>query len=152
MTTTSAVIPELFKPRGRYPHFRRAGDFIFVSGLSSRQADNTILGATADALGTMQLDVRVQTRGVVENLSRILAAAGASLSDVVEIVAFLVDMGDFAGYNEVYGEYFGPDGPARTTVAVHQLPHPHMRIEMKAIAWTPALAKKRRSLLPEGAP
>ena len=137
MTTTSAVIPELFKPRGRYPHFRRAGDFIFVSGLSSRQADNTILGATADALGTMQLDVRVQTRGVVENLSRILAAAGASLSDVVEIVAFLVDMGDFAGYNEVYGEYFGPDGPARTTVAVHQLPHPHMRIEMKAVAWKP---------------
>jgi 2-aminomuconate deaminase len=151
-TPSSGVLSDLPKPRGRYPHFRRAGDFIFVSGLSSRQADNTILGATADALGTMQLDVRVQTRGVVENLSRILAAAGASLSDVVEIVAFLVDMGDFAGYNEVYGEYFGPDGPARTTIAVHQLPHPHMRIEMKAIAWAPALAKKRRSLLPEGAP
>jgi 2-aminomuconate deaminase len=137
MTTTSAVVPELFKPRGRYPHFRRAGDFIFVSGLSSRQADNTILGASADAVGTMQLDIRVQARGVIENLSRILAAAGASLSDVVEIVAFLVDMGDFAGYNEVYGEYFGPDGPARTTVAVHQLPHPHMRIEIKAVAWKP---------------
>jgi 2-aminomuconate deaminase len=137
MTTTSAVVPELFKPRGRYPHVRRAGDFIFVSGLSSRQADNTILGASADAVGTMQLDIRVQARGVIENLSRILAAAGASLSDVVEIVAFLVDMGDFAGYNEVYGEYFGPDGPARTTVAVHQLPHPHMRIEIKAVAWKP---------------
>jgi 2-aminomuconate deaminase len=137
MTTTSAVVPELFKPRGRYPHFRRAGDFIFVSGLSSRQADNTILGASADALGTMQLDVRVQTRGVIDNMSRILAAAGASLADVVEIVTFLVDMGDFAGYNEVYGEFFGSDGPARTTVAVHQLPHPHMRIEMKAVAWRP---------------
>jgi 2-aminomuconate deaminase len=137
MTTTSAVVPELFKPRGRYPHFRRAGDFIFVSGLSSRQADNTILGASADALGTMQLDVRVQTRGVLDNMSRILAAAGASLADVVEIVTFLVDMGDFAGYNEVYGEFFGSDGPARTTVAVHQLPHPHMRIEMKAVAWRP---------------
>jgi 2-aminomuconate deaminase len=137
MTTNSAVVPELFKPRGRYPHFRRAGDFIFVSGLSSRQADNTILGASADAMGTMQLDIRVQTRGVIDNLSRILGAAGASLSDVVEIVAFLVDMGDFAGYNEVYGEFFGPDGPARTTVAVHQLPHPHMRIEMKAVAWKP---------------
>jgi 2-aminomuconate deaminase len=137
MTTNSAVVPELFKPRGRYPHFRRAGDFIFVSGLSSRQADNTILGASADALGTMQLDVRVQTRGVIDNMSRILAAAGASLADVVEIVTFLVDMGDFAGYNEVYGEFFGSDGPARTTVAVHQLPHPHMRIEMKAVAWRP---------------
>ncbi len=88
-------------------------------------------------MGTMQLDIRAQTRGVIENLSRILAAAGASLSDVVEVVAFLVDMGDFAGYNEVYGEYFGHDGPARTTVAVHQLPHPHMRIEIKAVAWKP---------------
>ena len=135
--TQSAVIPELFKPRGRYPHFRRAGDFIFVSGLSSRQADNTIVGATADAMGTMHVDIRAQTRGVIENLSRILTAAGASLSDVVEIVAFLVDMGDFAGYNEVYGQFFGPDGPARTTVAVHQLPHPHMRIEIKAVAWKP---------------
>src|SRR4029453_18310993 len=135
--TQSAVIPELFKPRGRYPHFRRAGDFIFVSGLSSRQADNTIVGASADAMGTMHLDIRAQTRGVIENLSRILTAAGASLSDVVEIVAFLVDMGDFAGYNEVYGQFFGPDGPARTTVAVHQLPHPHMRIEIKAVAWKP---------------
>jgi len=88
-------------------------------------------------MGTMQLDIRAQTRGVIENLSRILAAAGASLSDVVEVVAFLVDMGDFAGYNEVYGEYFSHDGPARTTVAVHQLPHPHMRIEIKAVAWKP---------------
>jgi 2-aminomuconate deaminase len=135
--TQSAVVPELFKPRGRYPHFRRAGDFIFVSGLSSRQADNTIVGATADAMGTMHVDIRAQTRGVIENLSRILTAAGASLSDVVEIVVFLVDMGDFAGYNEVYGQFFGPDGPARTTVAVHQLPHPHMRIEIKAIAFKP---------------
>ena len=137
MTTTSAVVPELFKPRGRYPHFRRAGDFIFVSGLSSRQADNTIVGAAADAMGTMQLDIRAQTRGVIENLSRILTAAGASLSDVVEVVAFLVDMGDFGGYNEVYAEFFGSDGPARTTVAVHQLPHPHMRIEIKAVAYKP---------------
>ena len=135
--TQSAVIPELFKPRGRYPHYRRAGDFIFVSGLSSRQADDTIVGATADAMGTMHVDIRAQTRGVIENLSRILTAAGAALSDVVEIVVFLVDMGDFAGYNEVYGQFFGPDGPARTTVAVHQLPHPHMRIEIKAIAFKP---------------
>ena len=135
--TRSAVIPDLAKPRGRYPHFRRAGDFIFVSGLSSRRPDNTIAGATADALGTMQFDIREQTRGVIENLSRILTAAGASLSDVVEVVAFLVDMGDFGRYNEAYAEYFGHDGPARTTVAVHQLPHPHMRIEIKAVAWKP---------------
>ena len=136
--TTSAVVPDLPKPRGRYPHFRRAGDFIFVSGLSSRRPDNGIAGASADAMGTMQFDIREQTRGVIENLSRILAAAGASLSDVVDVVAFLVDIGDFGGYNEVYGEFFSHDGPARTTVAVHQLPHPHMRIEIKAVAWKPA--------------
>jgi 2-aminomuconate deaminase len=135
--TTSAVVPDLPKPRGRYPHFRRAGDFIFVSGLSSRRPDNTIAGAAADAMGTMQFDIREQTRGVIENLSRILAAAGASLSDVVDVVAFLVDIGDFGGYNEVYGEFFSHDGPARTTIAVHQLPHPHMRIEIKAVAWKP---------------
>ena len=135
--TQSAVVPDLPKPRGRYPHFRRAGDFIYVSGVSSRRPDNTIAGAVADPMGTMQFDIGEQTRGVIGNLSRILAAAGASLSDVVDVVAFLVDIGDFGGYNEAYGEFFGHDGPARTTVAVHQLPHPHMRIEIKAVAWKP---------------
>jgi 2-aminomuconate deaminase len=134
----SAVVPDLARPRGRYPHFRRAGDFIYVSGTSSRRVDNTIAGASADAMGTMQFDIREQTRGVIRNISAILAAAGASLSDVVDVTAFLVDIGDFAGYNEAYGEFFGHDGPARTTVMVHQLPHPHMRIEIKAVAWVGA--------------
>ena len=67
----------------------------------------------------------------------ILASAGADLSDLAEISAFLVDMNDFEGYNEVYGEYFNHQGPARTTVAVHQLPHPHLLIEMKAVAYKP---------------
>ena len=132
------VLPDLPKPRGKYPHFRRAGDYIFVSGLSSRQPDNSIAGAIVDAMGTTRLDIRVQTRAVIASLERILAAAGAELRDVVEIVTFLVDMNDFAGYNEVYGEIFGHDGPARTTVAVHQLPHPHLRIEIKAVAYRPA--------------
>jgi len=137
MTDNAPVLPGMARPRGKYPHFRRAGDFIYVSGLSSRRPDNTIAGAAADALGTMQLDIRAQTRAVIENLARILDAAGASLGDVVEIVTFLVDMNDFGGYNEVYGEFFGQDGPARTTVAVHQLPHPHLRIEIKAVAYRP---------------
>jgi 2-aminomuconate deaminase len=132
------VLSDMARPRGKYPHFRRAGDYIFVSGLSSRQPDNSIAGAAVDAMGTTQLDIRAQTRGVIENLEKILAAAGATLGDVVEVVAFLVDMNDFGGYNEVYGEFFGADGPARTTVAVHQLPHPHLRIEIKAVAWKPA--------------
>jgi 2-aminomuconate deaminase len=138
MSDDAPVLPGMPKPRGKYPHFRRAGDYIFVSGLSSRQPDNTIAGAEVDALGTTRLDIRVQTRAALASLERILAAAGAGLSDVVEIVTFLVDMNDFAGYNEVYGEVFGSDGPARTTVAVHQLPHPHLRIEIKAVAYLPA--------------
>jgi len=137
MSDDAPVLPDLARPRGRYPHFRRAGDYIFVSGLSSRQSDNSITGASVDAMGTTSLDIRAQTRGVMENLRRVLAAAGAALDDVVEVVAFLVDMNDFGGYNETYAEFFGTDGPARTTVAVHQLPHPHMRIEIKAVAWKP---------------
>lgn len=138
MSEHAPVLPQLARPRGKYPHFRRAGDYIYVSGLSSRRPDNSIAGAAADALGTMQLDIRAQTRAVIDNLARILEAAGASLEDVVDVVTFLVDMNDFGGYNEVYGEFFGHDGPARTTVAVHQLPHPHLRIEIKAVAWKPA--------------
>lgn len=137
MSDQAPVLPNLARPRGRYPHFRRAGDYIFVSGLSSRRSDNTIAGAEVDALGTTRLDIRAQTRAVIENLAQILSAAGASLSDVVEVMTFLVDMNDFGGYNEAYGEFFGQDGPARTTVAVHQLPHPHLRIEIKAVAWKP---------------
>ena len=137
MTDRARVLTDLARPRGKYPHYRRAGDFIYVSGLSSRRPDNTIAGAAADPLGTMQLDIREQTRAVIDNLARILEAAGASLGDVVDVVTFLVDMNDFGGYNEVYGEFFGHDGPARTTVAVHQLPHPHLRIEIKATAWKP---------------
>jgi 2-aminomuconate deaminase len=133
----SQVVAGKAQPRGRFPHFRRAGDFIFVSGTSSRRADNSFAGVEVDAFGTTRLDIREQTRAVIENVRDILAAAGAGLEDVVEISSFLVNMNDFGGYNEVYGEYFGFDGPARTTVAVHQLPHPHLLVEIKAVAWKP---------------
>jgi 2-aminomuconate deaminase len=66
-----------------------------------------------------------------------LQAAGAQLSDVVEVSTYLVSMNDFGGYNDVYGEFFAFDGPARTTVAVHQLPHPHLLIEIRATAYKP---------------
>src|SRR5512146_1026468 len=122
-------------PRGKYPHIKRAGDFLIVSGTSSRRADNTIAGAEVDALGTTTLDIRAQTRAVIENVRDILATAGATLQDVVEVTTYLVNMNDFAGYNEVYGEYFDFNGPARTTVAVHQLPHPHLLIEIRAMAY-----------------
>jgi 2-aminomuconate deaminase len=137
MVMESKVVPGKAAPRGKFPHVKRAGDYLFVSGTSSRRADNTIAGAEADALGATQLDIRAQTRAVIHNISDILASVGAKLSDVVEISSYLVNMNDFAGYNEVYNEYFNENGPARTTVAVHQLPHPHLLIEMKAIAYRP---------------
>lgn len=126
-TPDSGVLAGKARPRGTFPHFRRAGDFIFVSGTSARRADDSIAGA----------DIRTQTRSVIENIRDILAAAGAGLADVVEVSTFLISMDDFAGYNEVYGEFFGYQGPARTTVAVAALPHPHLLIEIKAVAWHP---------------
>ncbi len=131
------VIPGKARPRGRFPHYRRAGDLVFVSGTSSRRPDNSFAGATADEYGTVSLDIRAQTQAVIENIASILADAGGSLADVVDITSFLVNMNDFGGYNDVYGTYFDENGPARTTVAVHQLPHPHLLIEIKAIAVIP---------------
>ena len=134
-TTESKIVEGKAKPRGKYPHIKRAGDFLLVSGTSARRADNTIAGADVDELGTTCLDIRTQTRAVIENVRDILRSAGAELEDVVEITTYLVNMNDFGGYNEVYGEYFGYDGPARTTVAVHQLPHPQLLIEIRAMAY-----------------
>ena len=137
----SGVVPGKARPRGAYPHFRRAGGFIFVSGTSARRADDSIAGAERDAGGALHLDIRVQTRAVLENIRDILASAGAALSDLVEVSTFLVNMADFGGYNEVYGEFFGPQGPARTTVAVAQLPHPQLLIEIRAVAHRPPGAR-----------
>jgi 2-aminomuconate deaminase len=122
------------KPRGKFPHVKRAGDFLFVSGTSARRPDNSIAGAQVDAMGTTSLDIRAQTQAVIENIRDILRSEGADLADLVEITTYLVNMNDFGGYNEVYGQYFDYTGPTRTTVAVHQLPHPHLLIEMRAIA------------------
>lgn len=124
-------------PRGRYPHVKLAGGFAFVSGTSARRPDNTIAGAQADPLGTATLDIRVQTRAVVENLRYLLREVGADLTDLVQVTAYLVNMNDFGGYNEVWAEFFDESGPTRTTVAVHQLPHPHLLIEMQAVAALP---------------
>jgi 2-aminomuconate deaminase len=135
--TDSKVVEGKARPRGKYPHVKRAGDFLFVSGTSARRADDTIAGADVDALGSMRVDIRLQTRAVIENVRDILQSVGAGLQDVVELSTYLVNMNDFAGYNEVYGEFFGYDGPARTTVAVRELPHPQLLIEIRATAYKP---------------
>lgn len=140
----SKVVEGKAQPRGRFPHIKRAGDFLFVSGTSSRRADNSIAGAETDKSGATHLSIGEQTRAVIENIRDILASMDASLRDVVEISTFLVTMDDFEGYNRIYSEFFDEQGPARTTVAVHQLPHPHLLIEMKAVAYKPYVGPERR--------
>jgi 2-aminomuconate deaminase len=144
MEMDSKVVPGKAQPRGRFPHIKRAGDYLFVSGTSSRRADNTIAGADTDSSGATKLDVRAQTRALIENIRDILASMDAELNDVVEISTFLLSMNDFAAYNEIYAEYFDENGPARTTVAVRELPHPHLLIEMKAIAYKPVATAERK--------
>jgi 2-aminomuconate deaminase len=131
----SRLIDGKVKPRGKYPHIKKVGDFLYVSGTSSRRSDNSIAGVEVDEMGTTALNIREQTRAVLENINDILKEEGASLTNVVDITTFLVNMNDFGGYNEVYGEFFDYTGPTRTTVAVHQLPHPHLLVEIKAIAY-----------------
>lgn len=124
-------------PRGAYPHTKRVGDFIFVSGTSSRRPDNTIAGVDIiDEMGTKRLNIETQTRTVLDNIAANLKKEGASLKDVVDVTTFLVNMNDFAGYNKAYAEYFNAEtGPTRTTVAVHQLPHPDLVVEIKVMAY-----------------
>ncbi len=124
-------------PRGAYPHVKVVGDFIFVSGTSSRKADNTFEGVELiDEMGTKKLDAYLQTKAVLENIDRNLKTVGASLKDVVDVSSFLVNMNDFADYNRAYAEFFDKEtGPTRTTVAVHQLPHPDLVVEIKVTAY-----------------
>ncbi len=135
MTDHARVVAGKATPRGRFPHLKVAGDFVYISGTSSRLPDNTIAGATVDEFGTTSLDIRVQTKAIIDNIADILAEVGLGLSDVVQITSYLVSMNDFGGYNEVYGEHFDENGPTRTTVAVHQLPHPQLLIEIQAVAY-----------------
>ena len=136
MSTDSKVIDGRARPLGNYPHFKRAGDFIFVSGTSSRRQDNSHEGVEIDDAGNVTLDIRAQTHAVIRNIEATLVEAGSGLNDLVEIRTFLSDMSYFKGYNAVYSEYFDHTGPARTTVAVAQLPHPNIIIEIKAVAFT----------------
>jgi 2-aminomuconate deaminase len=116
-----------------FPDAQRAGDIVFVSGTTARRADGTIAGVA---------DIAAQTRAVLDDVRVSLESAGASLADLVDLTAFLVSMNDFAQYDRVYGEYFGESGPVRTTVAVHQLPHPELLIEIKATAYVPQARRR----------
>ena len=142
MSTNAKVVAGKATPRGRFPHYKRAGDFIFVSGTSSRRPDNSFEGVEVDPMGVTNLDIRAQTRAVIRNIADILEHAGAGLSDLVEAQVFLVNMNDFGGFNQIWAEFFDETGPTRTTVAVHQLPHPHLLIEIRAVAHQPQASKE----------
>ena len=134
MNGTAYILDDRAQALANYPHARRVGDLLFVSGVSSRRLDNTHAGVTKHPDGSVDLDIREQTRAVIENIRVILQSAGADLENIVNILVMLVDMKDYAGMNEVYNEYFNAaSGPTRTTCAVHQLPHPNLLIEMKVV-------------------
>jgi 2-aminomuconate deaminase len=138
VTGGARVVAGKAVPRGAFPHVKVAGGFVFVSGTSSRRADNSFAGVDVDEFGTTNLDIRVQTRAVIENVRDLLRSVGADLDDLVQVTSYLVNMNDFGGYNEVWAEFFDATGPTRTTVAVHQLPHPHLLIEIQAVALLPS--------------
>ena len=127
-------------PVGAYPHARREGDLLFLSGVGPRQPGTNEIpgGPIRDAEGNRRnYDVKAQTEAVIENIRRILVAAGSCLEDVIDVTAFLVDMDrDFADYNDVYAKHFTPIGATRTTLAISALPTP-IAVEFKVVARAP---------------
>lgn len=134
--TTSGRAP---KPVGLYPHARRVGNLLFLSGLGPRDpATNAVPGNVLDDVGrVIDHDIRAQCHSVFRNVRTVLEDAGASWEDIVDVTVFLTHMErDFAAYNEVYAMYFSTNRPARTTVGVSRLPTP-IAIELKVIAALP---------------
>lgn len=130
---TSKRAPE---PVGPYPHARRVGDLIFVSGMGPRKpGTKEIPGVFQNALGeVVSYDIELQTRSTIENIRTVLEDMGSGLEDVVDVSVFLTAMkADFQKFNRVYGEYFANIGPTRTTVEVLSLPTP-IAVELKVIA------------------
>lgn len=125
------------EPVGPYPHARRVGDFVFVSGMGPRQpGTKDIPGVTLGSEGeVLKHDIEAQTKATIENIRAVLENAGCALSDVVDVSVFLTHMNkDFAKFNKVYGQYFEGIGPTRTTVEVTSLPTP-IAVELKVIAY-----------------
>ena len=124
------------KPMGLYPHARRVGNLLFLSGIGPRDAaTDTIPGLELDKHGQYKsFDFEAQCRAVFNNVRTVLEASGSSWDNLVDVTVFLVDMKrDFQTYNRVYAEYFADNQPCRTTVGVSSLPSA-IAIELKCIA------------------
>lgn len=127
---------EAAKPLGAYPHARRVGNLLFLSGIGSRSAkDNSIPGLEQDANGNIiKYDIDAECRQCFANVKAVLEASGSSWDKIVDVTVFLTNMKkDFPIYNKVYAEYFTPVQACRTTVEVKSLPTP-IAIELKVIA------------------
>ncbi|MBK8066644.1 MAG: RidA family protein [Rhodanobacteraceae bacterium] len=131
------------KPVGHYPHARRVGDLLFLSGIGPRSPeDNSIPGNVHDAGGALvEYDIAAQCHSVFANVRAVLEACGAQWSDLVDVTVYLTDMArDFKVYNRIWAEYF-PDpeqAPCRTTLGISALPTP-IAIELKCVAQAPAV-------------
>ncbi|RME05343.1 MAG: RidA family protein [Deltaproteobacteria bacterium] len=137
MKPISIVSPRAAEPVGRYPHARRVGNLLFVSGIGPRaRGTREIPGVTLDAEGNvLTYDIETQCRSMFQNLRYIIEDAGARWEDIVDVTVFLTNMeADFATYNRVYAEHFPGDSPARTTVEVKSLPTP-IAVEIKCIVF-----------------
>ena len=124
------------EPVGPYPHARRVGDLLFLSGIGPRERGRlAIPGVVQDADGkVVSHDIEVQCRAVLSNVRAVLEDAGSSWDRIVDVTVFLTDMQrHFAIFNRVYAEHFKDNRPARTTVEVTRLPTP-IAIELKVIA------------------
>ena len=124
------------KPLGAYPHARRVGNLLFLSGIGSRSAkDNSIPGLELDASGNIiKYDIEAECHSVFANVKAVLEASGSSWDKIIDVTVFLTNMKkDFPVYNKIYAEYFEKVEACRTTVEVKSLPTP-ICIELKVIA------------------
>jgi 2-aminomuconate deaminase len=139
MTTTKDQpinVEQAPQPVGAYPHARRVGDLLFLSGVGPRQAgSDKIPGVELDADGKIiGYDIAKQCHSVFQNVRTILEASNATWMDLVDVTVFLTNMDDdFKTYNRIYAEYFADNQPCRTTVEINKLPTP-IAIELKCIA------------------
>ncbi len=127
------------EPVGHYPHARRVGNLLFLSGIGPRaRGSKAIPGVALDGDGhIVAYDIEVQCRSVFANVRAVLEDAGARWEDLVDVTVYLTNMAaDFPAYNRLWAEYFAVDPPCRTTLEINCLPTP-IAIELKCIAVLP---------------
>ncbi len=119
----------------RYATARRAGDLLYLAGVSGRGADNVIPGVTENADGTVSLDMFVQTIGCFKNLEAQLTSHGLTLEHLVDLTCYLTNMDDYMRFVDAFNKAFdGLNAPPRTTIGVASLPDPKLCIEIKGVA------------------